>query len=118
LETHVKNQSAFLTASNVRQWIAGLEVEKFLSSKGKQSSRGKSTASDSAADDDLSSGYSVAPTPYSTSSGEDYDEFLKLMQQGKRPFRKPGVSVKQEYELWLAARAKARAASTTSRQVA
>jgi hypothetical protein len=42
----------------------------------------------------------------SNSSGEDYEEFLKLMQQGKRPFRRPGVSVMQEYELWLTHRSK------------
>jgi hypothetical protein len=42
----------------------------------------------------------------SNSSGEDYEEFLQLMQQGKRPFRRPGVSVTQEYELWLTHRSK------------
>jgi len=41
------------------------------------------------------------------STGADYEEFLKLMQQGKRPFRKPGLSVMQEYELWLAHKAAA-----------
>jgi hypothetical protein len=51
----------------------------------------------------------LAPAPvslYDSSTGEDFNDFLTLMQQGKRPFRKPGISVKQEYELWLAHRAK------------
>ena len=46
---------------------------------------------------------------FASSTGEDYNEFLTLMQQGKRPFRKPGISIKEEYELWLAHRAKAKA---------
>jgi hypothetical protein len=50
----------------------------------------------------------VAQTFYETSTGEDYEEFLKLLYAGQRPFRKPGITVKQEFELWLAARAKAR----------
>jgi hypothetical protein len=45
---------------------------------------------------------------FNNSTGEDYDEFLKTMQKGIRPFRKPGVSVKQEYELWLADRNRTR----------
>jgi hypothetical protein len=53
----------------------------------------------------------VAPSLYAASTGEEYEEFLKLMQAGKRPYRKPGVSVKQEYEMWLAARSKQRAAT-------
>lgn len=114
----MKNQSAFLTASNVRQWIAGLEVEKFLTGKSKPSASRTSPATNSANEEDSSSDPAVAPSPYLTSSGEDYDEFLKLMQQGKRPFRKPGISVKEEYELWLAARAKARSISTSNRQPA
>jgi hypothetical protein len=44
---------------------------------------------------------------FMTSTGEEYNEFLKLMQQGIRPFRKPGISVKDEFELWLANKAKA-----------
>jgi hypothetical protein len=49
----------------------------------------------------------IAPSLYASSTGEDYDEFLTLMHQGKRPFRKPGISIKEEYELWLAHRARA-----------
>jgi hypothetical protein len=118
VEEHVKNQSAFLTASTVREWIARLQVEKFISNKGNQISMQKAPASRIRDEEESSSGFAVAPTPYSTSSGEDYDEFLKLMQQGKRPFRKPGITVRQEYELWLAARAKARNASSATRQIA
>jgi hypothetical protein len=47
----------------------------------------------------------IAP-PSSDAGADPYDEFVKHMQQGKRPFRKPGVSVKEEFDLWLAARAK------------
>jgi hypothetical protein len=43
---------------------------------------------------------------FMTSTGEEYNEFLKLMQQGIRPYRKPGISVKDEFELWLANKAK------------
>jgi len=43
---------------------------------------------------------------FMNSTGEEYNEFLKLMQQGIRPFRKPGISVKDEFELWLANKAK------------
>jgi hypothetical protein len=62
---------------------------------------------------------SAAPAPFVaslafTSTGEQYEEFLKLMKAGKRPFRKPGISVMQEYELWLAHHAKPAAAATES----
>lgn len=52
----------------------------------------------------MQGGAAAAPAPslFSTSTGEEYNEFLTQMQQGKRPFRKPGISIKQEYELWLA----------------
>jgi hypothetical protein len=52
---------------------------------------------------------------YDSSTGEEYEEFLKLMQAGKRPYRKPGLSVREEYEMWLAARSKQRAAAVPSR---
>jgi hypothetical protein len=63
----------------------------------------------------------VAPAKvslYQSSTGEDYNEFLTLMQQGKRPFRKPGITIKEEYELWLAHRAKTRAAAPSATQTA
>jgi hypothetical protein len=50
--------------------------------------------------------------PVATTTAADYEAFLKLLHEGgKRPFRKPGVTVKQEFELWAAAQAKARAAA-------
>lgn len=59
----------------------------------------------------------AAVSYYASSTGEDYEEFLKLLRAGKRPYRRPGVSVKDEYELWLAARAKSRAATATASKV-
>jgi hypothetical protein len=66
-------------------------------------------------------GYKVVATAASTTynSGstavvDDYDDFVDHMRQGKRPFRKPGVSVKQEYELWRAHREKTRAQGLTN----
>jgi hypothetical protein len=50
----------------------------------------------------------ATPSLYDTSTGEQYEEFLILMKAGKRPYRKPGLSVRQEYEMWLAARSKQR----------
>ncbi len=55
---------------------------------------------------------SAPAAPRATSSAEDYEAFLKVMHEGgKRPFRKPGVTVKQEFELWAASQAKAREAA-------
>ncbi len=47
------------------------------------------------------------------STGEDDNEFILYLSHAVRPFRKPGISVRQEYELWLGARSKARPASRT-----
>jgi hypothetical protein len=52
----------------------------------------------------------VAPSSFMTSTGDDYEDFIHHMRAGKRPFRKPGVTVKQEFELWLAHRNKTQAA--------
>jgi len=54
---------------------------------------------------------------YATSTGDDYNEFLTLMQKGIRPFRKPGISIREEYELWLGHRAKTNAAAAKRVQV-
>lgn len=59
-----------------------------------------------------------APSLYMSSTGDEYNEFLELMRQGKRPFRKPGISVSQEFELWLAARAKSNAAKQVATEAA
>ena len=45
------------------------------------------------------------PSSYMDSSGDDFEEFRLHLAQPTRPFRKPGISIKQEYELWLAAKA-------------
>jgi hypothetical protein len=46
---------------------------------------------------------------FDSSSGDDYEDFIAHIKTGKRPFRKPGISIKEEFELWHAARAKANA---------
>ncbi len=61
---------------------------------------------------------SSAPSLYMNSSGDEYNEFLELMRQGKRPYRKPGLSVAQEYERWLAARAKSHPAAPANAEPA
>lgn len=48
------------------------------------------------------------PAPLA-STGDDYEGFLQHMKQGKRPFRKPGMSVNDEFQAWLADRARVRA---------
>jgi hypothetical protein len=49
---------------------------------------------------------SATSSLFATSTGEQYEEFLKLLHEGKRPFRKPGQAIRDEYEVWLADRAK------------
>ena len=46
----------------------------------------------------------AAPSTYMNSSGDDFEEFRQHLSQPKRPFRQPGISIKEEYELWLAAK--------------
>jgi|SRR5580658_5613761 hypothetical protein len=56
-----------------------------------------------------------APAAKPTSDVEDdYEDFIKHMQSGKRPFRKPGITVRQEFDLWLAHRAKTRQAEAAA----
>lgn len=55
---------------------------------------------------------------FSNSTGEEYEEFLALLHQGKRPFRKPGQAIRDEYEAWLAHRAKHPVAAGSNRQTA
>jgi hypothetical protein len=38
---------------------------------------------------------------------DPHEEFLKHMKEGKRPFRRPGISIKDEFDLWYAARTQA-----------
>jgi hypothetical protein len=49
---------------------------------------------------------SATSSLFGSSTGEQYEEFLKLLHEGKRPFRKPGQAIRDEYEVWLAHRAK------------
>jgi hypothetical protein len=65
--------------------------------------------------------YSFMPTKASASlntttaaADDPFEEFLLHMQSGKRPFRKPGMTVKQEFELWLAHRTKTVQAAATA----
>ena len=50
----------------------------------------------------------------SDSTGDPYEDFILHMQSGKRPFRKPGITVKQEFELWLAHRTKTHQAALSA----
>jgi len=40
------------------------------------------------------------------STGDDYEGFLQHMKQGKRPFRKPGMTINEEFQAWLADRSR------------
>lgn len=50
---------------------------------------------------------STSGTQQMASTGDDYEGFLQHMKEGKRPFRKPGMTVNEEFQAWLAARARA-----------
>jgi hypothetical protein len=45
-----------------------------------------------------------APSTTSACTGEDYEEFITYLRVGKRPYRRTGVSVKEEFEHWFADR--------------
>ena len=80
------------------KWLFGGEIKK----KTSQAGAGAETSVAAAP-------VAVAPAKFS-SSAQDYEAFLKILHEGgKRPFRKPGIGVKQEFELWAEAQAKARA---------
>jgi hypothetical protein len=59
---------------------------------------------------------SATSSLFATSTGEQYEEFLKLLHEGNRPFRKPGQAIRDEYEVWLAHRAKHPLAASSLRQ--
>lgn len=48
------------------------------------------------------------PTPVVSSTGEDYQEWLRYLAQQKSASFKPGTSLKAEYEQWVLARARSR----------
>lgn len=49
-----------------------------------------------------------------TATIDDHEAFRAHLKESHRPFRKPGISVDEEFNLWLADRAKKRAAATQS----
>lgn len=49
-------------------------------------------------------GGSIAAGVYSVAESDEHEAFLLYMHQKEREFRKPGVSVKEEYEQWCAHR--------------
>jgi hypothetical protein len=52
----------------------------------------------------------VASAVAAAATVDDYEEWLKYLAQPKRPPRKPGMTVQDEYKQWLLARARARVA--------
>jgi hypothetical protein len=61
---------------------------------------------------------SVPGSAFAGTTADEYEEFLAHLREGKRPFRKPGITVKQEFELWYMARAKKHHASAATSQSA
>ena len=59
-----------------------------------------------------------AARSFATTTGEEYEEFLTHLREGKRPFRKPGMTVRQEFDAWLGAKSKKHAASSGHAQSA
>ena len=49
------------------------------------------------------------PMDMDTYLASDDKEWLKYLSQPLRTYRKPGLSMKEEHELWLSARARSRA---------
>ena len=47
-----------------------------------------------------------APIVVSDANADEYEEFLKLLYLNKRPYRRPGISLKEEFERWRADRPK------------
>jgi hypothetical protein len=53
-----------------------------------------------------------------TATTEDYIEWQRLLASGQRPPTRPGITLKDQYEQWAAARAQARAAAASTDQPA
>ncbi len=51
-------------------------------------------------------------------TGDDYEQWLLYIERQKKPFPKPGSSLKIEYERWILARAKSRSAVPSSDNLA
>jgi hypothetical protein len=54
------------------------------------------------------------PIPMPEGTADDYNEFLAYLAQEKRPFSKPGRSVREEHVLWMADRAHKEAVATAA----
>ena len=59
-----------------------------------------------AAGPESASSTSTRGTQQMASTGDDYEGFLQHMKQGKRPFRKPGMTINEEFQAWLADRSR------------
>ena len=94
----VKTKNGFL------DWLVNGDAKKLESNSAEASS---SVAPPAVAPVEFSyaTGTPAAPSTYMNSSGDDFEEFRQHLSQPKRPFRQPGISIKDEYELWLAAKA-------------
>jgi|ERR1700730_7724320 hypothetical protein len=59
-------------------------------------------------------GMRAATTDPDTYLASDEKEWVKYLSQALRTYRKPGLSMKDEYQLWLAARTRSRAMTTAA----
>jgi len=55
-----------------------------------------------------------APPPMAEADAGDHEAFRDYLRQPDRTFRKPGISVSEEFNLWLTDRAKKRAAAAAA----
>jgi hypothetical protein len=53
----------------------------------------------------------LAPVPIAEATMDDHEAFREHMMQSHRPFRKPGISMNEEFNLWLADRQEKRASA-------
>jgi hypothetical protein len=57
----------------------------------------------------------AAAVPAPEATADEYQEWLHYLAQPNRPTKKPGLSIKDEHEQWLIARAKAKSGNTSGR---
>jgi hypothetical protein len=62
-------------------------------------------------------GKAPAPDVFPEATLDDHEAFREHLAQRDRPFRKPGRSLNEEFELWLADRARKRAQASTAAAV-
>jgi hypothetical protein len=60
----------------------------------------------------------AADSPVYTTTTDDYIEWQRLLASGKRPPTRPGITLKDQFEEWAAARAQDRAAGVSTDQPA